>query len=63
LGFSKTVVTQYLAPEAAPEHLPKARRGAQPGRPSVRLIKRNFDTGSPLIIVDPDSAVGAMAGR
>jgi hypothetical protein len=28
LGFSKTVVTQYLAPEGPPEHRSRPRRGA-----------------------------------
>ena len=40
LGFSKTVVTRYLAPEAALDHRPRTKRGPQPGRPSVRLTRR-----------------------
>jgi len=40
LGFSKTVVTRYLAPEAALDHRPRTKRGPQPGRPSVRLTGR-----------------------
>jgi hypothetical protein len=59
LGFSKTVVTGYLAPEAAPEHRSSARHGAQPGRPSVRLIKRVVDEGddnlAPVVALRPTS--------
>ena len=43
LSFSKTVVTRYLAPEPLVEHRQRVRPGAQPGRPSVRLIKRDVD--------------------
>ncbi|HVC77548.1 MAG TPA: site-specific integrase, partial [Candidatus Micrarchaeaceae archaeon] len=38
LGFSKTVVTRYLAPEPVLGHRPRAKPGAQPGRPSARLV-------------------------
>ena len=38
LGFSKTVVTRYLAPEPVSDRRPKAKPGAQPGRPSARLV-------------------------
>jgi hypothetical protein len=40
LGFSQTVATSYLAPEAPPERRSKRRRGAQPGRPTSRLLRR-----------------------
>jgi site-specific recombinase XerD len=46
LGFSKTVVTRYLAPEAAVDPRSKARRGVQSGRPGVRRIKREVDAGA-----------------
>jgi integrase/recombinase XerD len=59
LGFSKTVVTRYLAPELVPEHRSKARRGALPGRPSVRLIKRIMDESdddlAPVVALRPAS--------
>lgn len=38
LGFSKTVATRYLAPEAPARHS-KAKHGGQPGRPSSRLLR------------------------
>jgi site-specific recombinase XerD len=40
LGFSQTVATRYLAPEAPPERRSKRGRGAQPGRPTSRLLRR-----------------------
>lgn len=43
LGFSKTVVTRYLAPEPVLEPRRKTRNGAQPGRPSVRFVKPDAD--------------------
>jgi hypothetical protein len=54
LGFSKTVVTRYLAPEAAPARRSKPHRGAQPGRPTSRLLRR-VDAGDDLA---PVVAVG-----
>ena len=36
LGFSKTVVTGYLAPVAAVERRRPVKNGGLPGRPSVR---------------------------
>jgi site-specific recombinase XerD len=45
LVFSQTVATRYLAPEAAPARRTKRRRGAQPGRPTSRLLKR-IDAGA-----------------
>jgi site-specific recombinase XerD len=61
LGFSKTVVTRYLAPESAVDPRSKARRGAQPGRPSVRRIKPDINGGADhlgLVV-----ALRATAGR
>ncbi len=40
LGFSKTVVTRYLAPEAPPARRSRSVRGAQPGRPTSRPLRR-----------------------
>ena len=40
LGFSKTVVTRYLAPEAPSARRSKSVRGAQAGRPTSRLLRR-----------------------
>jgi hypothetical protein len=45
LGFSKTVATRYLAPEATATRRAKPGRAAQPGRPSSRLLKR-IDAGA-----------------
>jgi site-specific recombinase XerD len=44
LVFSQTVATRYLASETAPARRSKPRRGAQPGRPSSRLLRR-IDAG------------------
>jgi integrase/recombinase XerD len=67
LGLSKTVVTRYLAPELVPEHRSKARRGAQPGRPSIRLIKRVVDSGdddlAPVVALRPTSHRPAATQR
>lgn len=40
LGFSKTVVRRYLAPEASSPSRRTTQRGAQWGRPAVRLAKQ-----------------------
>jgi site-specific recombinase XerD len=40
LGFSKTVVTRYLASEAPPARRSKPVRGAHAGRPTSRLLRR-----------------------
>jgi integrase len=42
LGFSKTVVTQFLAPEAPPRRS-TTRRNGQAGRPASRLLRREVD--------------------
>jgi hypothetical protein len=44
LGLSQTVVTRYLAPEAAPRRS-KPGRGVQQGRPTSRLLRR-VDAGA-----------------
>ena len=63
LGFSKTVVTRYLAPEPSPEGQMRTRRGAQPGRPSLRLVKLTVDVDRDNL--EPAVAVGCTyyAGR
>ena len=58
LGFSKTVATRYLAPEAPPERRSKRRRGAQPGRPTSRLLRRmdaDEDDLAPVVALDPST--------
>jgi hypothetical protein len=44
LGFSKTVATRYLAPEAPSRRSSKGNHGGQPGRPASRLLKAEVDT-------------------
>lgn len=55
LGFSKTVVTRYLAPEAPPRRS-KASGGAKAGRPASRLLKPEAHGG------DHDSTPLALTG-
>jgi site-specific recombinase XerD len=43
LGFSKTVATRYLAPDA-PQGRSKTKHGGQAGRPSSRLLRPEVDS-------------------
>ena len=61
LGFSKTVVTRYLAPEASADSRRGTQRRAQPGRPSVRLVKQAIDSDADDLA--PIVAVPAPARR
>jgi hypothetical protein len=63
LGFSKTVVTEFLAPEASPEPGLRARKGHVGGRPSRRIsalaVSAEEDL-APLVALRP---AGGRAGR
>lgn len=54
LGFSKTVVTPYLAPQAPPRRS-RASRGGQAGRPASRLLRPDVDAdreASPVVVLN-----------